>query len=247
MNSPIIPKPPWTRLGKKLESMLRKAVYDYQLLDKVDHIAIALSGGKDSLTLLFLLKALSGFGFAPFKITALHVKGEYSCGSSVHESYLKGLCHQIEVPFYSLEQIQNPETLNCYSCSRKRRSLLFNKAKELDIHHIAFGHHRDDSNETLLLNLLHKGEFVANLPKVYMEKFEITVIRPLILISEEDIISFSQQYGFARVMCKCPVGQNSKRKQVAQLIKQLETAFPHTRANLALAAKIYGSDKANRL
>src|SRR5579872_726931 len=103
--------PPWTKLGKKLESMCRKALYDFELVKGIDKIAIALSGGKDSLGLLFLLKAISGRGFPPWEIYAIHVGGEYSCGAGVEENYLRGICDKLEVPFILRTSTQKRETL----------------------------------------------------------------------------------------------------------------------------------------
>lgn len=239
-------KPPWTKLGRKLESMLRKAIYEYSLLKNISNLGIALSGGKDSLTLLYLLCAVRGKGLQDFKITAFHVTGDFSCGASISERMLLSICNDLEVDLQVIEQKKISDTISCYPCSRERRRLLFEYAKKMEIDTIAFGHHRDDSIQTLLMNLLHKGEFAANLPKVYMQYYKITLIRPLIFISEDEIIRFAQAYGFNRIVCKCPMGQNSMRKKTNYLLNYLEKTFPEARSNLALASRIYGSDKANR-
>jgi tRNA(Ile)-lysidine synthase TilS/MesJ len=94
------------------------------------------------------------------------------------------------------------------------------------------------------MNLLHKGEFAGNLPKVPMHDFGVTIIRPLIFISEDEIIEFAKLYGFARITCQCPVGQTSLRKKTKQLIEELEQHYPNASANLASAALNYGSEKA---
>ncbi len=240
-------KPPWTSLGKELESCMRKAIFDFSLLDQsTQKIAVALSGGKDSLTLLFLLHALRGRGFPLFDLYAIHVGGEFSCGAGVNESFLETICDELEVPFITRTSTQKREELECYRCSRERRRLIFDAAKEVGATTIAFGHHRDDSAQTLLLNLFHKAEFAANLPKVPMHDFGITIIRPLIYIAEESIRTFAMQYGFTRITCQCPIGQNSKRKVVEQLIQEIEVHFPHVRSNLAKSSLLYGSDKALR-
>ncbi|MDN3504049.1 MAG: ATP-binding protein [Rhabdochlamydiaceae bacterium] len=241
-----IATPPWTALGKKLESLTRKAIYDFELLDGQTKIGIALSGGKDSLTLLYLLKALSNRGFDELDITAFHVNGEFSCGASLSLGFLKPICDELGVKLVICESTQKLETLECYSCSRERRSLLFNAAKKENITHLAFGHHREDSIETLLLNLLHKAEFAANLAKVEMIHYGITIIRPLIYVAENDIVTFAKQYNFNRVSCQCPVGQTSRRKDVKRIIESLERTFPNVRSNLSKAAHNYGSDKAKR-
>lgn len=237
-------RPPWTKLGKKLESMCRKALYDFHLLEGVTKLGIALSGGKDSLGLLFLLKAISGKGFPELEIHAIHVGGEFSCGSGVSEGYLRGICRELGVNFIVRSSTQKRETLECYSCSRERRKLIFEAAKEAGCTTVAFGHHRDDSIQTLLMNLLHKAEFAANLPKVPMEAYGVTIIRPLIYVPENDLREFAKLYGFARITCQCPVGQNSLRKETNQLISQMETLYPNVRENLAQAAMKYGSSKA---
>lgn len=241
-----IAQPPWTGLGKRLESTVRKALFDYHMLDGVNKLGIALSGGKDSLALLFMLKAISGRGFPPLELNAIHVNGAFSCGAGVNIDYLKGICERLDVNFITRESHQKLETLECYSCSRERRRLLFEAAKSLDINTIAFGHHRDDNAQTLLMNLLHKGEFAGNLPKITMHDYGVTIIRPLIYIAENDIRTFAEQYGFKRILCRCPVGQNSMRRQVDRLLEEIEALFPEARGNIADAGLKYGSDKASR-
>lgn len=239
-----IAQPPWTGVGKRLESTFRKALFDYHMLEETNRIAIALSGGKDSLTLLFLLKAISGRGFPPLELHAIHVSGEFSCGAGVNVDVLRDLCQRLEVNFICKTSTQKLETLECYSCSRERRRLIFEAAKEVGALTIAFGHHRDDNTQTILMNLLHKAEFAGNLPKIYMQEYGVTLIRPLIYISEQDIRTFAQQHGFARIMCRCPVGQNSLRKQTDKLLNEIEAIFPNARENIAQAGLVYGSQKA---
>ncbi len=241
-----IAKPPWSRLGKKLESSCRKALFDFRMLEGAEKVAIALSGGKDSLSLLYLLKAIQGRGFHNFSLSALHVSGSFSCGAGLQTAFLKAICKELEVPFFERHSDRRLEDLECYSCSRERRKLLFSMAQEEKITHIAFGHHRDDNIQTLLMNLLHKAEFAGNLPKLYMHKFGLTLIRPLIYVSESDISHFAEQQSFKRITCKCPVGVNSKRKQTDKLIHEIEKLFPNVRSNLSKAMHLYGSDKAAR-
>ncbi len=212
-----------------------------------DKVGVALSGGKDSLTLLMMLKAISGRGFPPFDLHAFHVSGEFSCGAGVDTNFLSSICHSLDIPLHIRNSTQKKETLACYRCSRERRSLIFSAAKEAGVHHVAFGHHRDDSAQTLLMNLLHKGEFAGNLPKLQMVDYDVTILRPLILVSEEEIKAFAKQQGFARIVCRCPVGQDSYRRKTDELLTQIETLYPNARANLAQAALLFGSDKAKRV
>jgi tRNA(Ile)-lysidine synthase TilS/MesJ len=245
MDLPLI-QPPWKGLGKKIESSTRKAMYDYHMVEGVDQVAVALSGGKDSLTLLYMLKAISGRGFKPFKLHAVHVSGAYTCGAGVNVQMLRNICEQLDVNFIVRETHQELDKLECYSCSRERRSLLFSAAKEVGATTIAFGHHRDDNSQTILMNLLHKAEFAGNLPKLHMIDFGVTIIRPLIYISEQDIRNFAQQNGILRITCQCPVGQNSMRRKVNDLLNEIEHLFPNARENIANAGLVYGSNKATR-
>ena len=235
---------PFTQLGKKIESATRKALFDYQLLEDAEALSIALSGGKDSITLLIMLKAILGRGFPDLPLHAIHVNGEFSCGASVQENFIRGICDKLEVPLTIRESTQKLETLECYRCSRERRRLIFETAKEVGAPVVAFGHHEDDSIQTLLLNLLHKGEFAANLPKVPMHDYGVTIIRPLIYVPEKAIYEFAKLQGYARITCQCPIGQNSKRMEVKRLIKEIEMHFPNVSTNLAQAALKYGSTKA---
>ena len=120
------------------------------------------------------------------------VEGEFSCGAGVNVDYLKRICEKLDVNFITRQSTQKLEKLECYSCSRERRTLIFDAAKSVGATTIAFGHHRDDHAQTLLMNLLHKGEFAGNLPKIHMQEYGITIIRPLIYIGEERYSNFCQ-------------------------------------------------------
>lgn len=235
--------PPWPGIGKMLEKKVRKSLFDFEMIQEGTRISVALSGGKDSLALLFLLKAISGRGFPNFHLNAIHISGEVSCGAGVNISYLQAICDKLEVPLV-IKEAKKFEKLECYSCSRQRRTLLFEAAHELGSNTVAFGHHRDDSIQTLLMNLLHKAEFAGNLPKIHMVKYGITIIRPLIFATEKEIITFAKHFQFLRIMCQCPVGQTSLRKKAELLLREIEEIFPDARHNLSKAALEYGSTKA---
>jgi len=233
------------QLEKRIEGAFRKALCEFDLIG--EHITVALSGGKDSLSLLYLLHQVRGRGFPLFKLSAVHVTGEFSCGAGVEVEFLEKICQELAIPLEIRRSTQKRESLECYRCSRERRSLIFAAAKELGSQIVAFGHHRDDSVETLLMNLLHKGEFAANLPKIHMERYGVTIIRPLIYVAERDLANFAKQKGFARVVCQCPVGQNSHRRKLKTLLNEFEALFPNARQNLATAGLLYGSDKARHV
>ncbi len=224
--------------------MCRKSLFEFKLLEGVDKLAIALSGGKDSITLLYMLKAILGRGTKEIPLHAIHVTGEFSCGASLQTPLIEKICDDVEVPLTICESTQKRETLACYSCSRERRRLIFDAAKSVRAQTVAFGHHRDDSVQTLLLNLFHKGEFAANLPKVPMHDYGVTIIRPLIYVPEKDIIEFAKKYGFARITCQCPVGQESRRNDVKRMLGEIGEVFPNVVNNLSQAAMKSGLTKA---
>ncbi len=239
-----IATPPWSLLGRQIESKIRKALYEYEMIQEKDTLCVALSGGKDSLTLLYFLHAIRGKGLPYFDLIAVHVKGEFSCGAGLGTSFLQKICDRLQIPFYVEESSFKQKKLECYSCSRERRKLLFERAKKEGAFKVAFGHHLDDSNQTLLLNLLHKAEMEPIQPKVFMQAYGVTILRPLIYIEEEKIIRFSEHYGFKRITCQCPYGQDSHRKKTGILIKQLEEVFPNAARNLFLAGKKLNQKKA---
>jgi tRNA 2-thiocytidine biosynthesis protein TtcA len=242
-----LPTPPWSTASRRLESATRKALFSYNMLDGVSRLAVAVSGGKDSIALLSFLKAISGRGIHSFDLVCLHVSGDFSCGAQVTSALLSSLCRDNGITY--VERALPPEYKpdGCYSCSRIRRKFLFEMAKEENCTTVAFGHHRDDSIQTLLMNLCHKGEFSGLLPKITLFKYGITIIRPLILVKEADIITFAKQHGLLRVTCSCPFGKDSFRKKTDGAIDVLESLYPHTRENLARAALLYGSQKAAHL
>lgn len=238
---------PFIGKGKKIESMVRKAIYDFSMLHETKSLAVALSGGKDSLCLLFMLKAVLGRGFDKVKLSAIHIDGDFSCGASFEQKFLQSLCDSLGVKLYFKSLKNNLKNLNCYTCSRKRRRLIFDIADENAIDTIAFGHHRDDNIETLLLNLFHIGDFEGMLPKLKFQKFDKTIIRPLVYISERDIITFATQHKILKTFCKCPIGQRSKRRDVKKIITEIEEKFPNIKSNLSKASLLYGSKKAMNL
>lgn len=235
---------PWLKHGKRIESLVRKALYSHAMLEKHRKIVVALSGGKDSLTLLLMLKAISGRGFPEIDLHAVNISGKYSCGSEVSTAYLSSICNKIKVPFQSIPSPYAPDNPECYSCSRVRRRILFDAAQNIGATAVAFGHHRDDLIQTTLMNLLHKAEFSGMLPVLDMLYFDVTILRPLIFTPEFLIRKFAKESGFARVTCKCPVV--SLRNKTEEALQHLEKIFPQARHNIALAVESYGSNKSQK-
>jgi tRNA(Ile)-lysidine synthetase-like protein len=229
--------------SKKIESKIRKAIFEFDLLKDVKSLAVALSGGKDSLTLLYMLFKILKNGFN-INLKAIHIDGSFSCGANISKKILKDICDSLNVQFLSSALDIEYEKLNCYSCSRERRKLIFDIAKKNNCDVIAFGHHRDDNIQTLLLNLFHKAEFASMMPKIKFKKIQATIIRPLIYVEEKEIITFAKKNDFLKTSCQCPFGKNSNRKKIDKIIEKIEFDFPNIRNNLSLSSFLYGSKKA---
>jgi tRNA 2-thiocytidine biosynthesis protein TtcA len=235
---------PFNGIGKKIESKIRKAIFDFSMLQNINSLAVALSGGKDSLCMLFILKAILGRGFDNLELCAIHIDGDFSCGPSYERNFLKDICDDLKIKIYFENLKNNLKNIDCYICARERRKLIFDIAKKNNINTIAFGHHRDDNIETLIMNLFHKAEFEGMLPVIKFKKFDITIIRPLIYVEEDEIIKFAKHYEILRTFCKCPIGQTSKRKEVKKIINEIEKQFPNVKSNLSQASFVYSLKKA---
>lgn len=240
---PKIPHP-FNKVGKKIESKIRKALFDFSMLQNIKSLAVALSGGKDSLCLLFMLKAILGRGFENIELFAIHVDGDFSCGPAYEKKFLQQICDDLKIKIYFENLKNNFKNMDCYKCARERRKIIFEIAKKQNTRTIAFGHHNDDNIETLLMNLFHKGEFEGMLPVVKFKKIDVTIIRPMIYVEEDEICRFAKYYEILRTFCKCPIGETSKRKEVKKIITDLENQFPNIRSNLSLSSFVYSKQKA---
>lgn len=221
----------------RLTRLFHKACADYQLIEDGDHILIGLSGGKDSLLLTELLGRRSKIYKPRFQVTALHVRVKER-DYQTDLSYLESFCQQTGVPLIvrDVEIGENPPkeagsaqraTSNpCFLCAWYRRKTLFNVAQELGCTKIAFGHHRDDVVQTLLMNLIYQGAFATMPPSLQMEKMPLRIIRPLCLINEEDIRSYAAMQNYAKQSKNCPFEHVSAREKVKDLLAQIKALNP---------------------
>ena len=217
---------------QRLLSLTRQAVDDYALIDSGDKIAVGISGGKDSLTLLYALHGLKRFYPNEFELSAITVDLGFK---NFDLSPVRSLCSELSVPFtvvptdigkilFETRKESNP----CALCAKMRKGALNETAKQMGCNKIAYAHHRDDLIETMLLSLIYEGRFYAFSPKTFLDRTELTVIRPMIYVSEADVI------GFSLPVCKnpCPVDGKTKREYVKQLTKQLNLQAPGVKERL---------------
>lgn len=210
----------------KLSSLIDKAVFDYKLIQNGDRILVGASGGKDSTVLIEYLtkrKLRPQNAGSDFEYKALFIKSDFAPDFPKN---LLQLFTDWKVPFEELEvnileRVKQGEKMNCWWCSTQRRTELLNYAIKNGFNKIALGHHKDDILETLLMNLLNKGEFSSMSPSFKYDKYPITIIRPLCYVSEERIITHAKEKGFAGFTCTCNYQDNSDRKLARQKLEAL--------------------------
>ena len=221
---------------QRLLSLTRQAVDDYALIDSGDKIAVGISGGKDSLTLLYALHGLKRFYPKEFELSAITVDLGFE---NFDLSPVRSLCSELSVPFtvvptdigkilFETRKESNP----CALCAKMRKGALNETAKQLGCNKIAYAHHRDDLIETMLLSLIYEGRFYAFSPKTFLDRTELTVIRPMIYVSEADVIGFKNRFSLPVCKNPCPVDGKPKREYVKQLTKQLNLQAPGVKERL---------------
>ena len=215
---------------QQLLSFTRKAVDEYQMIQEGDHIAVGISGGKDSLTLLYALHGLKRFYPNKFELSAITVDLGYEEFdlSPVHE-----LCQELGVPYKVVKTDiahilfeERKESNPCSLCAKMRKGALNDAVKEMGCNKVAYAHHKDDIIETMLLSLIFEGRFHSFSPKTYLDRMDLTVIRPIMFVDEADVIGFKNKYNLPVVKSKCPVDGYTKRQYVKELVKQLNTEHP---------------------
>ncbi|HEY3819533.1 MAG TPA: tRNA 2-thiocytidine(32) synthetase TtcA [Polyangiaceae bacterium] len=228
-------------LERRLGRALARAITDFDLVADGDRIMVAVSGGKDSYTMLYLLRELQRRAPVRFELKVVNVdQGHPGYPGHVLRDYMAREAYDftmIEEDTYSIvtEKIPAGKTY-CSLCSRLRRGILYRVAKELGCNKIALGHHRDDVLQTLFLNLFFAGQLASMPPRLVADGGAHVVIRPLVYCAEEDIRAFSDAVGFPILPCDlCGSQQQLQRKQVGRMIDQLEAERPGTKAVMLAA------------
>lgn len=223
------------RIVRKVEQRFNKGVVKYHLIEDGDKILIGLSGGKDSLALLELLGRRSRILKPRFSVVAVHV-GMTNIPYKSDLNYLKEYAESFGVPFVHYETSFDPSTDTrkspCFLCSWNRRKALFTVAKEQGCNKIALGHHMDDILETLLMNITFQGAFSSMPPLLVMKKFDMSIIRPMCLVHEADLIEMAAARGYRKQVKNCPYESQSSRSDMKKVLKSLEALNPEARYSL---------------
>ena len=205
------------------------------MIEDGDKILVGLSGGKDSLALLELLALRSRIYKPKFSVVAAHVVMKNISYESDMD-YLRSYAESLGVPFICYETSFDPSTDTrkspCFLCSWNRRKALFTVAKEQGCNKIALGHHMDDILETLLMNMTFQGAFSTMPPKLVMRKFDMTIIRPMCLVHEADLLQMAAYRGYKKQIKNCPYEKDSNRSSIKEVFHTLEKLNPEARYSL---------------
>lgn len=210
---------------QRLYSYTRKAIDDYNMISEGDKVAVGVSGGKDSLALLYALSGLRNFYDKKFELCAISV--DLGLGIQGFDEIIE-LCKKLKVPLtivpteiskivFDIRRESNP----CALCSKLRKGALNNMAKELGCNKVAYAHHKDDIVETMMLSLIYEGRIHTFEPVTYLDKTELTVIRPMMYVSESEIIGFKNKMQLPVAKNPCPADGYTKREYVKSLVRQI--------------------------
>ena len=229
------------RLEKRLLAEVARASHDFRLIEPGDRILVAVSGGKDSHALLYLLRQIQRRAPFDFSIFALNVdQGHPGFPDRTLPDYFEREGYEYQIvkeDTYSVVKEKVPEGKTfCSLCSRLRRGILYTQAVALGATKIALGHHRDDVIETLLLNLLYSGQLKAMPARLRSDDGRNVVIRPMVYLSEAELSEFAAQKAFPIIPCDlCGSQENLQRKQIKNLLNDLNEKNPKVRANVFAA------------
>ena len=235
---------------RKLYSLTKKALDDFKMIESGDRIAVGISGGKDSLALLYALAGLRQFYSEKFEIIAVTVDAGYGEFNLLE---IKNLCEQLDVEFYvvktEIAEIVRQKVLKgtyCSLCAKLRKGALNSFAKEMGCNKVAYAHHKDDLIETMMLSLVYEGQFFSFAPLMYYKEAGISVIRPLVYIDEAEIRGFRNSYNLPCVKNPCPHDGKTLREYVKKLIAGMQKDNPGVKDKMfhaILKGKIYEYDK----
>ena len=221
---------------QRLLGLLRRCADDYHMIGEGDRIAVGVSGGKDSLTLLVLLAGLRRFYPTPFELSAFTIDMGMP---GMDFSGVEALCRELEVPYTRVETEigkvifeRRKEKNPCSMCAKMRRGSLNEALLRSGCNKVALGHHYDDAVETFLLSLLYESRLSCFQPVTLLDRTGVTQIRPMLYISEQTIVQFAERAALPVVRNTCPADKSTKRLEVKELIASLSGTYPALKAHI---------------
>lgn len=215
---------------QRVLSLIRKACDDYNMIEDGDKIAVGISGGKDSLTLLTGLAKMRRFYPKKYELKAITVDLGFK---NLNTERIAKLCEELDVEYtviktdiaevvFDIRQESNP----CALCAKMRKGALNDAMKAAGCNKIAYAHHKDDVVDTMMMSLIYEGRFHTFSPVTYLDRTDLTVIRPLIYMNESDVIGFVNKYNVPVVKSPCPADKTTKREYVKNLIQSINLETP---------------------
>lgn len=224
---------------QQLMSFTRRAIDDYQMIQDGDRIAVGISGGKDSLTLLYALHGLKRFYPHPFELEAITIDLGHP---GFDTAPLQALCDEMGIPYTvvktDIAQIifeERKESNPCSLCAKMRKGALNEAIKKTGCNKVAYAHHKDDIVETMLMSLIFEGRFHSFSPVTYLDRMDLTVIRPMMYVNEADVKGFTNKYQLPVVKSPCPADGYTKREYAKNLVKQLNHENPGAKERMFAA------------
>ena len=224
---------------QQVMSYVRRAIDDYHMIEEGDKIAVGISGGKDSLTLLYALQGLKRFYPKKFEIHAVTVDLGFQ---NLNLDKIKEICEELQVEYtiVSTEIAKiifedRKESNPCSLCAKMRKGALNDAIKAAGCNKVAYAHHKDDVVETMLMSLIFEGRFHTFSPVTYLDRMDLTVIRPLMYMNEVDVIGFVNKYNVPVVKSPCPADGNTKREYIKQLLRNLNLENPGVKERMFTA------------
>ena len=222
-------------------SQVRRAADDYEMIQDGDKIAVGISGGKDSLTLLYALSTLRRFYPHPFELHAVTVDLGFE---NLNLGKIEALCKELDVPYTivptqiaSIVFDQRKEKNPCALCAKMRKGALNEAIRGAGCYKFAYAHHKDDVVETLMLSLIYEGRFHTFAPVTFLDRMNLTVIRPLVYMKEADVIGFVHKHDVPVVKSPCPADGHTRREYVKQLLRQLNLENPGVKDRMFTAVQ----------
>ena len=224
---------------QKLLSLTRQAIDEYGMIQENDKIAVGISGGKDSLTLLYALSCLRKFYPHKFDIVAVTVDLGFD---NLNLDGIRKFCKERDVEYHVIKtQIEEvvfhirEESNPCSLCAKMRKGALNDAVKKLGCNKVAYAHHKDDLLESMMMSFLFEGRIHTFAPVTYLDRSGITVIRPLLFLYEGDVKGFVKEYQLPVVKSPCPVDGLTKREDVKNLIGEINHQYPGAKARMIRA------------
>lgn len=215
---------------QQLYSFVRKAIDDYHMIDEGDKIAVGISGGKDSLTLLYALSGLRRFYPHKFDIHAVTVDLGFD---NLKLDEIEALCKELQVEYTIVKTDiahiifeDRKESNPCSLCAKMRKGALNDAIKQIGCNKVAYAHHKDDVVVTMLMSLIYEGRFHTFSPVTYLDRMDLTVIRPMMYMNESDVIGFVNKHNVPVVKSPCPADGYTKRQYVTDLLAQINRENP---------------------